>query len=242
MPRCPRCKKRFKDASRVLNHINQPLGSCHSLPKELVRISDTLRHRLQRQQQQHATPGSAPTAKSPIGGHNVDDDPMDIDGNDFPDPQTQPEHSTDPIVETYPGAAKIHGTGPTFMQSFNADTYAKEREQNLYYPFASKDEWEVASFLTQSNLSMSAIDTFLALNLVSLYMYVTGYHSLTYFRSVNYIYPSILRRTSERVSKFCLRLLSGNVKSWKPCIPPNTRSGCSIAIHWSVSSLFLKVL
>lgn len=176
MPRCPRCKKRFKDASRVLNHINQPLGSCHSLPKELVRISDTLRHRLLRQQH-HTTSGSAPTAKSPVGGHDADDDPMDIDDNEFPDP---PEHDTDPVVETYPGASKTYGTGPTFMQTFNEDAYAKDREHNLYYPFASKDEWEVASFLTRSNLSMSAIDDFLTLNLVSVHIISSDNNSLTF--------------------------------------------------------------
>lgn len=70
-------------------------------------------------------------------------------------------------VETYPGVACPTGNGPTFMDLFNEDQFAKERTSNIYYPFATRKEWELAAFLLKSKLSMAAIDEFLKLELVS---------------------------------------------------------------------------
>jgi hypothetical protein len=53
------------------------------------------------------------------------------------------------------------------MDLFDDDEYAENREMNLYYPFASQPEWELASFLLKSGLSMVAIDEFLKLQMVS---------------------------------------------------------------------------
>jgi hypothetical protein len=35
----------------------------------------------------------------------------------------------------------------TFLDLFDADEYAEYRKDNLFYPFASKEEWEIANFL-----------------------------------------------------------------------------------------------
>jgi hypothetical protein len=53
------------------------------------------------------------------------------------------------------------------MDEFDRDQYAGERIKNLYYPFASRDEWEFAAYLLRSDLSMASIDSLLSLNLVS---------------------------------------------------------------------------
>ena len=53
------------------------------------------------------------------------------------------------------------------MDEFDRDQYAGEWRENLYYLFASKDEWEVVAFLLRSDLSMASIDSLLSLNLVS---------------------------------------------------------------------------
>ena len=53
------------------------------------------------------------------------------------------------------------------MDEFDRDDHATMREENLYYPWASRQEWELASFLLRSSLSMAAIDQFLSLDLVS---------------------------------------------------------------------------
>jgi hypothetical protein len=70
-------------------------------------------------------------------------------------------------IEYYPGAAEIKSKEKTFMDIFDNDEHASKRCSNLYYPFASAKEWEVASFLLKSGLSMTKIDEFLKLELVS---------------------------------------------------------------------------
>ena len=71
------------------------------------------------------------------------------------------------LIEEYEGSAKEYGTSTTFMEEFDCDQYAGERMENLYYPFALRDEWEFAAFLLRSDLSMASIDSLLSLNLVS---------------------------------------------------------------------------
>ena len=58
-----------------------------------------------------------------------------------------------------------HGDG--FMGTFYNNTHAEERASNIYFPFQSKGEWEIASFLSSSGLSMKRIDDFLSLSMVS---------------------------------------------------------------------------
>ncbi|KAG1805323.1 uncharacterized protein BJ212DRAFT_1210268, partial [Suillus subaureus] len=41
------------------------------------------------------------------------------------------------------------------------------RKENLFYPFALREEWEVADFLLHSALSMAAINKFLQLSMLS---------------------------------------------------------------------------
>jgi hypothetical protein len=74
-----------------------------------------------------------------------------------------PPYTTD----IFPGAAEIYGKGVTFMDLFDQDQHSEKRKINLFYPFASKQDWEVASWLSKSGLSMAAIDNFLSLELVS---------------------------------------------------------------------------
>ena len=51
------------------------------------------------------------------------------------------------------------------MDNFYTDKFAEERTKNPYYPFASRAEWELASFLSRANLSMKFVDEFLSLEL-----------------------------------------------------------------------------
>ncbi|KAG0708249.1 hypothetical protein DFH29DRAFT_979532 [Suillus ampliporus] len=56
--------------------------------------------------------------------------------------------------------------GLTFLDLFDVDKYAEYRKDNLFYPFASKEEWEITDFLLHSPLSMAAINEFLALPII----------------------------------------------------------------------------
>ncbi|KAG1744029.1 uncharacterized protein EDB91DRAFT_1050733 [Suillus paluster] len=52
------------------------------------------------------------------------------------------------------------------MNQFSKDEYAAEREKNQYFPFTSKLDWEMASFILRSDLSMADIDEYLNLKFV----------------------------------------------------------------------------
>ncbi|KAG2098695.1 uncharacterized protein F5147DRAFT_543499, partial [Suillus discolor] len=56
--------------------------------------------------------------------------------------------------------------GLTFLDPFDTNEFIKYRNENLFYPFASKEEWEITDFLLCSPLSMAAIDVFLKLSLI----------------------------------------------------------------------------
>ncbi|KAG2111210.1 uncharacterized protein F5147DRAFT_771940 [Suillus discolor] len=89
--------------------------------------------------------------------------------NDLPGSVEEPlgsQASEKPYVEHFRDAAKVYQRSQTFLDRFNMDPYAVHREDNLYYPFASRQDWELGSFLLCSSLSMAAIDEFLGLELV----------------------------------------------------------------------------
>lgn len=89
---------------------------------------------------------------------------------DILDQQPQPDDEVESLsfhADFFPESAKVFGNGDTFLDLFDEDEYAEARRTNLYYPFASRPEWELASFLLKSDLSRVAIDQFLKLQLVS---------------------------------------------------------------------------
>jgi hypothetical protein len=168
---CGRCGKKFQDTARVLNHMNQPYSSCRTYFEEVLQIAEAL-----------PNPRHLPNPLSDLA-NDLEANYETLDSNSehiiLPDPTSSPPpedvlmaDATDSndspfFAEFYPGASCTYGMGRTFTDVFDEDKFAKERSKLLYYPFASKDEWEMASFLLRSGLSMAAIDKFLKLELVS---------------------------------------------------------------------------
>jgi len=151
--------------------MNHPYSSCQPWMSELVEMSEVLRRA------KVPPPGFLPQSQ-PADHHDLDQtegNSMDCDTffhqeEQYPDSYSDPLQDVDagPFVDYYPDAANVHGRGSTFMDLFDSDVYAMERETNLYYPFASKQDWEVGSWLLRSGLSMAKIDQFLSLELVNL--------------------------------------------------------------------------
>ena len=157
---CPKCNRYFKNRKALLSHMNQPQSACFNHFDEMVNLTDDLA-RFKARSQHRFNLGTSDT-----GG------PMDLDpAMDLNDPPMEVdsdiEHPGEIFIEEYNGAAKEYGLGKTFMMEFNNDSFSDERNTNLYYPFASRAEWEFAFFLLRSDLSMATIDTFLSLKLVS---------------------------------------------------------------------------
>lgn len=71
-----------------------------------------------------------------------------------------------PYIECFRNATKVYKCSQTFQDRFDMDAYAVQRKDNLYYLFASHQNWELSSFFLCSSLSMAAIDEFLGLELV----------------------------------------------------------------------------
>lgn len=181
---CPRCGRNFKENSRLLNHINQPYSSCLTHYEEQLEINKALLAQSPSDPEALAKQFDAgfypdvsmedATNHLDLFSTNMDLDSAAISSNtsqtnlNIPSPQTSTETRQPPHFKTvFCDASKTYGTGLTFMDQFDRDSFAPERKDHPYFPFASRDEWELASFLLRSNLSMSATDTFLKLKMVS---------------------------------------------------------------------------
>ncbi|KAJ7130254.1 hypothetical protein C8R44DRAFT_872081 [Mycena epipterygia] len=70
-------------------------------------------------------------------------------------------------LEEFPNAAwLVEENGQSYMQKFYSDEHADKCADNLYYPFATSDEWQLASFLNRSSLSVAETDEFLRSQMV----------------------------------------------------------------------------
>ncbi|KAH9015454.1 hypothetical protein EDB85DRAFT_1868605 [Lactarius pseudohatsudake] len=160
--RCPQCFRNFRDRKALLCHMNHPFGSCNSHFEEVVNLVDELQRYQERRRQHRPIPTQARVSTTP--------EPMDIDidvtaTEDLREDIQNVDGS--PFIQEYVGAAREYGRGTTFLQSFDRDQYAQERKKNIFYPFASRAEWEMAAFLLRSGLSMASIDSFLSLELIN---------------------------------------------------------------------------
>lgn len=147
--------------------MNQPLSSCVGWMKELSNIEDhAMRRSACRPALHEETFNTFLADRQPEDQMIADEDHI---MQDHPDEDAissnQLMSESGEVVDQYPGAAETYGPGQTFMDRFDADPYAQHRKANLYYPFASKQDWEIGAFLERSRLSMTAIDEFLSLEL-----------------------------------------------------------------------------
>jgi len=143
--RCPSCHREFANDSRVLQHMNNPRSSCQSWSEFLLSLGQT---------------GHTPTSHPP----NPETNDNETAGGGPPITHYEDVH---------PNTPSVFGSSQGFMGVFDADPHAEERVGNLYYPFLSRDEWSLASWLSCSGLSMRAINGFLALPVVSIQIICT---------------------------------------------------------------------
>jgi len=83
-----------------------------------------------------------------------------------PDNFEEQEILQEQFIEFHSCAGKKYSRGQTFLERFDDDKHAPERSANLFFPFASKEDWQVGAWLSRSRLSMAAIDSFLSLPMV----------------------------------------------------------------------------
>lgn len=147
----------------VLAHMNQPLGSCLSFVAEVAAAA--ARPQMESPARASGTEGDDSEMMEDITWTGAGEIFHEMDNLDHNMTGSDPRYFAS-NVEEFPGAGRTFGKGKSFLEDFNSDPYAAEREMNLYYPFASKEEWELASFLLLCGLSMANITRFLSLKLV----------------------------------------------------------------------------
>ncbi|KAF8220281.1 hypothetical protein L208DRAFT_1072016, partial [Tricholoma matsutake] len=153
------------DRKALLCHMNYPLRPCYNHFQEVANLLEDLqRYNDLKHQPQHQLNHLSPSSDDKTDTTQLAQESMDIN---LPFIESFDGTSPDsgPFVKKYEGAAKEYRVGVTFMSEFNCDQYAVECVENIYYPFASRDEWELAAVLLQSDLSMGSIDSFLLLKL-----------------------------------------------------------------------------
>ena len=162
---CPDCGKQFANKTNVLRHMNQPSNACGKSVMNGISF------------QPHTTSRAA-QARDLFNQAQLDGleeilewerDEIDFDMPDVSTHSPFPEAVSN--IEYYPGASSTYGQGTTFMSEFFTDKYAHLRHENIFYPFASQEDWQLGSWLLRSGLSMAAIDSFLSLELVSTHLH-----------------------------------------------------------------------
>lgn len=148
---CPVCGKPFRNSTVLLQHANQPLGRCRLFGRQShARVFAIA---VRSSQHQSLCMMDAITPAGPPCILDIKDHSELLDDNsDF--------------VKYFPGASESYDSRRSFLDNFNADTYAPECTSNVYYPFADSRDWEMAQWLTLSGLSMLKIDKFLSTQLV----------------------------------------------------------------------------
>jgi hypothetical protein len=179
MAECPKCKRKFPSVFGVSRHLNQRWSTCALQHPHLVAATLPPTFVL-------PTPGSANAPIESVANEAVDQnyplyeanlfdpDPLDsdamvADSNQLPPaglPDRPVHQSTQYFREDFPGAGGFAFQGTTFMERFDKDSHSRERSKNPYYPFASRQEWQLGYFLLSSRMSLALINEFLRLDLV----------------------------------------------------------------------------
>jgi hypothetical protein len=169
---CPSCGKHFKNNTRVLQHMSQPTSRCNKKRRrlQLVRISYSAAIG-QRHRNRSNNPNLTSNPNADIYPNNSDNDQFSLDVDNLDDGSQSlvvgEGAERGQAVEFCPNVPQVYTGGNTFMADFDRDSYTSQRHEVPWYPFAGKNDWEVAHWLMRANLSMSEIDEYLNLNFVS---------------------------------------------------------------------------
>ena len=146
----------FSQMKGITFHLAQPNSACRAnSPVERVIVNacqhiDTLDAESQRESDEYTDLLLEEHPHEDLTIH-CDMDTVDPDDNHPPVddpilPTIEPEQSTHWIVNCYLSARQAKGDGETFITHFNLNGFSAYHKLNLYYPFSSFQDWEMANF------------------------------------------------------------------------------------------------
>ncbi|KAE9385659.1 hypothetical protein BT96DRAFT_1006846 [Gymnopus androsaceus JB14] len=141
---CPFCGRQLNTQQGINSHIQQT--HCNTRP-DLVPLSMFI-------------PNTPPhVSNSPIPSIDQDNPPL-FEGDHCEDTDAYDYFELGSLDGDFPEPS---GKEPSGKEPYQ---FSDQRKLNLYYPWASKGEWEMAQYLLKSSLSLADIDEFLKLELV----------------------------------------------------------------------------
>ncbi|KAG1854650.1 hypothetical protein C8R48DRAFT_609736 [Suillus tomentosus] len=166
---CPSCgKASFRDQVAVARHMSQPRSGCSTWLQDLIRLRDLSDDSMNTDDLDGPNiPGGGPQAEVEFtfGDRDESFEGSGESGGQASEEGLLPNGASD-FVDQYPESSRTYGMGYTFLDLFNSDENSVYRAKNPYYPFSGRKDWEIASWLLRSGLSMGKIDSFLSLNII----------------------------------------------------------------------------
>jgi hypothetical protein len=165
---CSFCGRVFKKRADLLKHWDAPNGRCRPAFRARHRVSRTISDTKESEWEVIAE-----EENSELAGE--EDETMDVDDNedsawetmDIDEPASDGAGAKS-YLEYFPAAAMTASGTDTFLNRFHADEHADKRGEHPFYPFATRGEWQLASWLIRNNISVASTDEFLKLDYVRL--------------------------------------------------------------------------
>ncbi|KAG2149241.1 hypothetical protein DEU56DRAFT_908940 [Suillus clintonianus] len=135
--------------------MSQPRSGCNTWLDELIKFNSTLPPSEDGTSQ---PPDSHHASEQGENSYHEQEEYFNRGGNWGTDCEAE-------VTNYFPEPPLAFEEGYTFLSLFDADEKSVHRKTNLYYPFSSQREWEIASWLLCLGLSMGKIDSFLLLEM-----------------------------------------------------------------------------
>lgn len=236
---CPVCTTHFRSLAACQQHLNQPHGRCHAaFHPAVLRAAKTFAEQYPpRQEENYDDDGDNFAADLGDGLPDADMQYDNLPSQNHAAAAAGMEPSHKGVMpEYFKGASYRFGAGKTFMDRFHDDEYTEQRKSNVYFPFCYADEWEFASFISNSNMSNRSIDELLNLRLVRPSSAEINYAELLLSRP-RCIFHLGQPRTCGVELKFCPKAPNGRPFLGKRSIPLKIPSRFIIGIRWNASSI-----
>lgn len=162
MFQCPLCcRNGFSTHEAVARHMSQPRSGCSTWIEEVIRLKTII----QPSEDDPINVNQESFVHDDYYSASYDDTNIQAAGGLFEEEHVPASHNE--FLDLFPGSAEVYEGGYMFLGLFDADENSAHRVHNPYYLFSGRKEWEVASWLLRSGLSMGKINLFLSLEMVS---------------------------------------------------------------------------